>query len=332
MKSVFKFIFFLFILLACCLPTVSAQEPLVVAPARQEISVDPGEKASVVLRFFNQSKVPMTGLIKVADFIVDDKIGTPRFLEDANQSSPRFSASQWINLPFDKMTIEPDNKITVAASIDIPKGARPGGRYAAIYFEPSGELSSAPKDNSGKAEMVISSRIAGLLYIRVNGPIQEQGLVSRLFAPSFYEYGPVSVEAEILNRGDYHINPNGSITLTDMFGNRVDEQKLTRLNIFPDATRAYTAALGKKWLVGRFKLQLAATYGEKGQVLSRSIEVWVLPWRVGIIIVLSLIIIFLMGRWLYRNFLAKENLLEEKLEEEEKEINKLKEELKKKEE
>jgi hypothetical protein len=328
-----KLIFAIFALTILLLPrAVQGQEPLLVAPARQEVSINPGEKGSVVLRFFNQGKTPVTGFLKVIDFIVDDKNGIPHFLENPNQSSPRFSASQWIDLPFDKITIEPDNKVTVGASIDIPAGARPGGRYAAIYFEPSGELTLPPTEISGKAETIISSRLAGLLYIKVNGPITEQAVVSRLFTPSFYEYGPINVEAEILNRGDYHINPNGIITLTDMFGNRIDEQKLTRSNIFPDAVRSYSSTLGGKLLIGKFQLQLSATYGEKGQVLSRAIEIWVFPWKVAMIIILTIILIYLVGRYLLNNSITNESLLKDKLKKEETEIKELKEELKKKEE
>ncbi|PJE60520.1 hypothetical protein COU86_03915, partial [Candidatus Roizmanbacteria bacterium CG10_big_fil_rev_8_21_14_0_10_36_26] len=115
------------------------------------------------------------------------------------------------------MTIAPDDKVTIQASINIPIDAHPGGRYVAIYFEPAGNIPE-PVGANEEAGTAVGTRIAGLVYLKVAGAISEKALVSRFFAPSFFEYGPVKVETEILNRGDYHITPRGVISLINMFG------------------------------------------------------------------------------------------------------------------
>jgi len=302
--------------------------PLIVAPARQQLDIAPGEKSAVVIKFYNSSDLPVSGILKAADFLVTDKEGTPVIVDNPLQSNPKYSAGSWFDLPYDRMTIAPDDKVTIQASINIPIDAHPGGRYVAIYFEPAGNIPE-PVGANEEAGTAVGTRIAGLVYLKVAGAISEKALVSRFFAPSFFEYGPVKVETEILNRGDYHITPRGVISLINMFGGVVDQQKLNEANIFPDASRSFTNELGKKWLMGRYKISLLAGYGETGQALTNELYVWVFPWRVATVTLLALIIIILLIKSAYKNLVVKETALEEEIEKEKGEIEKLKQQLRK---
>lgn len=329
-------IFLILFLFYQSLPTVKVVKaqsllPLTVAPARQEITVDPGQKTGADVRFYNLGDNPISGLIKVADFIVQDKEGSPRIIENVSQASPRFSASTWIKLPYDRITIAANDKVSIPLTLTVPANARPGGRYLAVYFEPT---ASIPQPIGGQKEggSAVTPRLSSLLYIRVNGPITEKALVSRLFARSFNEYGPITVETEILNRGDYHIRPKGVFTLTDMFGATVDQVTLKEQNIFPDVSRTYTNQLGEKWMFGRYKINLAASYGEQGKALEKFIYIWVFPWRVTLAVTLSVFIIAYLLYHIYKTSQLKQAALEKELKEEQKEIEKLKEQLKKRDE
>ncbi len=301
--------------------------PLTVGPARQQITVDPGEVANFTIKFYNQGESPVAGLIKTADFVVQDKEGSPRIIEDVTQAPPKFAASQWVTLPFDRMAISPSDKVEVPATLTVPSDAKPGGRYVAVYFEPATTFPQAVGAETGGQG--VAPRIASLLYVRVNGPITESAIISNLFAKSFYEYGPITVNSEILNRGDYHIRPRGVLSLVDPFGSAVEQTPLKEENIFPDAARSYENTVGSKWMMGRYKINLVASYGEKGQVLERSIYVWIFPWKVATIITLFVIILILLGRNMYQRLVVKEAHLETEIRKEKEEIEKLKEELKK---
>ena len=301
--------------------------PLIVGPARQQITVNPGEQAAFSVKFYNESGSPISGMVRVADFVVQDKEGSPRIIEDATQSSPRFSASSWVTLPYDRMSITANDKVIVQASLAVQKDARPGGRYISVYFEPTTAVPQGVNDEA--AGQGVSPRIASLLYIRVAGQITESALVNNLFTKSFHEYGPIKVESEILNRGDYHIRPRGIISLTDSWGGIMEQSPLKEENIFPDAARSYENTLGTKWMMGRYKITLVASYGERGQALERSIYFWVFPWKVATVIALSLIIVLFFGRSLYMRLAVKEANLEHMIQTEKEEIEKLREELKK---
>jgi hypothetical protein len=304
--------------------SVKAQNaiPLTVGPARQQISMNPGEEAQIVVKFYNQSEIPLSGFMKVNDFVVEDDKGTPRIVEDTTQASPKYSASTWITLPFDRMTIAANDRTVVQTTIRIPSDARPGGRYVALYFEPTSAIAQ-PVAEAGTS---ITPRIASLLYIRVQGPISENAYISRMFAQSFSEYGPIAVTAQITNKGDYHIRPRGVFTLTNFLGT-VEQVNLKEANIFPDALRTFTTSIGSKWMIGKYTINLATTYGEKLLHTEKSVTVWVFPWRAALVIILSLIILYLIGRSVYKSFIVRESTLEEELARERQEIEKLKDEL-----
>jgi len=300
---------------------------LIVAPSRQEILVEPGENTAVNVKFLNQADTPISGTIGVVDFVVKDKEGTPTFLEGPaaitglTQISSRFSAASWFELPYDRATIAAKNKILLQAKIHVPVNARPGGRYVAIYFEPGG-TPPPPEGTPKEASTPIAARIVSLVYIRVAGPIKEDAYVVKFAAPPFSQYGPVTVTTEILNRGDYHITPKGVIKVYNLFGKEIDRQKLDERNIFPDVSRVYENKIGTKWMLGKYRLELAAAYGETGKGLTATSYFWVVPYKEISAGLLALVIVALAVTLVIRRFRRREEELEEKIEELEKKLEK----------
>ena len=148
-------------------------------------------------------------------------------------------------------------------------------------------------------------------------------------APRFLEYGPIPVITEINNRGNYHIQPKGSIALISLFGKKVDEELLKERNIFPETSRNFENKLGHKWLFGKYKIELNAVYGETGQILTASVFTWIIPWKLITIIIVTIILIILLISFLHRRLRKHEKELEEKIEELEEKLEEDKEENKK---
>jgi len=296
--------------------------PLTVAPSRQEVAIDPGGTTAVNVKFYNRGDTPVAGLLKVADFIVQDNEGTPEFLEGPTQLSPRFAAASWVQLPYDRIAIAPKDKVSIQAKITAPLDARPGGRYIAIYFEPSGKPTKIGYSKEGITP--IAARIASLVYLRVSGPITEDAYVVQFSAPRFSEYGPILITTEILNRSSYHIRPKGTITLTDMFGRQIAQEKLKEVNIFPDVTRLLETKIGSKWMFGKYRAELAAAYGETGKALTAVTYFWVFPWKIASAGLLAVIIIILLISFSYRRFKRRQEKLEARLAAEEKKLEELK--------
>ena len=296
---------------------------LVAFPARQEIVVEPGEKKTIAVAFYNQTLFPANGNLGVVDFIVKDSEGNPFFIE--NQKTPSsFSAASWLKLPYQKMTVPSRDKVIVYITVNVPKDASPGGHYTAVYFEGTPQVPSASSEKEGSA--VIAPRISALLYFRVRGNIQEKATISKFFAKSFQEYGPINVDISVLNQGNIHISPKGTIQIVDIFGQVVDQQKLQTKNIFPGIIADYKHELGKKWLLGRYKVVFKAGYGAGGALTAEK-YVYVLPYRIIVISALFLFILLYLLRRFYQETIARQKVLEQKIAKETKMIEELKKQL-----
>ena len=297
------------------LSTVQAQAriPLVVAPARQTVAIDAGKTESLQIKFFNESISAISGNLKAVDFVVTGSDGAPILLED--------QPNDWVKLPYNKASIASGDVLRVNFKVTVPKGTAAGGRYVAIIFEQTGQLNQTSETESASA---VSPRIVGLLSIRVNGPVVESAFVDVFKTPRFLEIGKIPVNFEILNKGGYHINPKGQITLTNWFGQEVERITLENKNIFPDVSRIYDASLGQTWMFGRYNVGLTASYGDTGKTLIANSFVWVIPVTLIAIIIFSILIIILIAYLISTKLKAKQVVLEEKLEEEISDLESLK--------
>ncbi len=315
-KLIFAGLFSLFAITYTLFPQgvlAQAKIPLVVAPARQTVALDAGKSENLQIKFFNESIVPISGNLKVVDFVVTEDDGAPVLLED--------QINDWVKLPFDKAVIPSGDVLKVNFKVTVPTEATAGGRYAAIIFEQTGQI-----NETGDNESVsfVSPRIVGLLSIKVNGLVEESSFVNLFKTPKFLEFGKIPVNFEIVNKGGYHINPKGQIILTDWFGKEVERVTLEDKNIFPNAKRVYEAKLGQTWMFGKYKVDLVANYGETGKTLLAENFVWVIPVTLIAIIIFSILIIILAGYLISKKLTAKQEVLEEKLEEEITELESLK--------
>jgi hypothetical protein len=283
-----------------------ARIPLVVAPARQTVALDAGKSESLQIKFFNESTSPISGNIKAVDFIVTGNDGSPILLED--------QVNTWVKLPFERASIASGDVLRVNFKVEVPKNAQPGGKYVAIIFEQTGQLSNPTTDNEGAT--AISPRIVGLLNIRINGPVVEYSFIDKLKVPSFLEFGPVNLSFDILNKGGYHINPKGQVTLTDWTGKEVDRVTIDDKNIFPDTSRTYSTKIGKTWMFGKYAVDITAAYGETGKTLTESKFVWIVPVTVILLVIFTIMILGFAIYLVSQKIKAKQVKLEEKLEEE----------------
>ena len=307
-------------------PSIHAQErlPLTVAPARQQINLDPGQSTTLVTRFFNEGTSPIAGNFKIVDFIVTDKEGTPQLLTGGELGN-RFSGATWVTLSKDKAMIGPGAVEKLQYTLKIPQNAAPGGRYVAVYFEASGSLTPETAENLNSAAVAVIPRIVSLLYIRVNGPVAEMAFVKTLTTPAFVEYGPISISAEIANKGDYHITPKGKVSLFNLFGREIDQLALAEQNVFPGTSRVFETSLGGRYLLGKYKVRLAASYGDTGKVMTFENSFWAFPVRLVLLIILTTTLVVVMAIYIWKKLKQRQNKLEEKLKEELSAVEELKE-------
>ena len=312
-------------------PVLANTIPLTVSPARQEITMKPGETSTGILKLINTSDVPLSGTLKVVNFIVEDNQGTPVFLENQIFSS-NYSAASWIKLPYNRLTIPANDKIEIQFQVNASQDAFPGGHYAGLIFEAvSGQDLSSGVTGTGSPEVgsnttssgaAIAPRIASLLYLNIPGDYEEMAMVTKFYTPKLSQHGPLDINTNILNQSPTHIRPTGIITITNMFGDILTHLPLEEQNIFPDATRTYQNTIPTKWLFGRYQAHLQASYGTQGKSLESIIYFTVIPVALIIYFIILIAALIFISRHYSKKNKQHEHELEIEIEELKKELNK----------
>ena len=106
------------------------------------------------------------------------------------------------------------------------------------------------------------------------------------------------------------------------------QEKIDEQNVFPDSSRLFKNTLRSKALFGKYRITLNASYGDTGKVLTATVFTWIFPWRVVTAVILIILITILLLNKFYRQTKGRQDKLEEKLAEEEKELEALREKVK----
>jgi hypothetical protein len=302
---------------------------LTVYPAVVEQEIKPGTPTRFMLQFRNNSKTPINGFIKVADYVIADKIGTPILVEDS-QMSLKYAAAKWITPLNNEITIPGDDYVGVNFSVTPPQEIGACGHYAIVYIEPfEGALSGAEKQST-KSESSIVNKIGALVNLKMVSKECKQDLsILGFTVPQFLEYGPIKVTFDLFNKGDVHILPTGAVSATNMMSAEVDSTAIKEQRIFPETAKSYEVSVGQKYMLGRYAVTLQGKYGTSDLPFTQVAYIWLFPWKIAVVVILAIIILFIIGKKIYKGVMVKQATLEEEIAEERDEIKKLKDELKK---
>jgi hypothetical protein len=258
-----------------------------VSPPSLKFSLKPGERTERKIKITNQSAEKMDFSVYIEDFVVTNKEGTPELLPPGTLPQNRYAASTWSTALPDSFSLGPGKSVTVSLYIQVPENASPGGRYFAVAFKP---LSGLGTNGAGAA---VNTVIGTLIYLTIEGAIQENARMVAFSAPAFLEFGPVEFLTEIRNLGNLHLAPRAVIKVRNLLGKEVFSFSLDNLNIFPGTARIYKNSWEQKWLLGRYTASLTGYYGQNNALLAAQTIFWVIPYRLILIILLALTIITL---------------------------------------
>lgn len=258
-------------------PQVRADEMILTAiPPKVELKGDPGQTLTATLKIRNDSTETKYFAVNVEDFVVVDKIGTP--IPVKSSTNNRWALSSWISAP-KEIPVDAGGMQILNITVKIPTTALPGGHYAMITYDPNPEAKPGDLKQTGN---VISQRVGSLILVSVNGDVQEQANILSFSAPQFTEKGPVDFTGTVESVSGIHINPKGSITISDPLNLKVADIPLETGNIFPETARDFLATWKQTWGWGRYRADLNLTYGTKNSVISSSIYFWLFPIRLVI--------------------------------------------------
>lgn len=285
---------------AAPLAIVNAQgggQGLEISPPLLDLKADPGQTIKSEIRVRNVTKDTLVVKAQFEDFVASGEDGQPKILLNPEEKSP-YSIKDWLGTT-ETVTLAPEQRETIPITINVPQDASPGGHYGVVRF------TGAPPELEGTG-VSLSASVGTLILVNVAGDVKESASIEELFVSKdgkragLFEYGPLDFTLRIENDGNIHLQPKGTIQVTNMFGKTVYLSQLNQdsRNVLPGSIRKFEQSMGNKLLFGPYKLKADVVYGSNSQITSDTVTFWVIPYKIILGILLAiLIVVFIFRRY-----------------------------------
>lgn len=292
-------------------PNNSAGQALEIAPPVLTLTANPGDTVNAQINLRDIANTPLIVTSTVNDFSARGEGGEPNIDLDSTEPSP-YSIKPWME-PLPQLNLKPKEIQKLPVVINVPKDAAPGGYWGVVRF------TATPPDMESTG-VSLSASLGSLVFLRVSGDAKESMEIVEFYtsepgkdkSAGLFEQTPIDFVLRIKNTGNVHEQPVSQIRVTDMFGREAASvnMNLEGRNVLPGSIRKFTApmdkgALGTSTLFGKYSATITTTFGSDKQTLQKTIEFWVVPYRLIIIIIVGLILLFFIIRTLLRNYRRK---------------------------
>jgi hypothetical protein len=280
---------------------------LSVSPPTSSLDATPGGTMTQKIGLDNISDDARDVSVQVQNFTPSGEEGQAQLTEGDGP----YSLSQWISVSPKTTSIPAHGHEDFTITIKVPKDAPPGGHFGAIVFSPNAGGAS------GGAALSIVSQVSSLILLRVPGDATEKASIAGInicklakkaetcnTSGSFFQAGPVTLTARLRNEGNVQVQPEGTVTIYNMFGSKVATLPVNEHNLLPDSIRRFDTTWKSKSLFGIYKAKFALSYGSNGQQLNTDKSFTVIPLVKVALAVLVLVLLFLI-LWLPRKRLKK---------------------------
>ncbi len=280
-------------------------------PGKFDFTIKPGKEKSKYITIVNRTGETHKFSVETQDFHGTRDPSDPlNFLD--NVDSP-WSAREWLTPELETFTLRHGERAKFEVKVKVPKDARIGGHYAAVFITTSRPEEKIDNDNY----IPIKSRLGALFLIIIPGKVVESGDIKSFnTTKATYYKGPINTDIVFQNDGNIHLKPGGQILIRNQWGLVVDKLKVEQWTVLPDAVRKTMATWDDKPLlrIGKYSAEVILSYGEKEKQFSMAkTTFWVLPLNLifgsSLLILASSVglyyrqnLIKLMGRLLNRRY------------------------------
>ena len=265
------------------LSNVPVQGDFAIGSGKVELFLNAGASTTKEISITNRLGKDAKFRIEVEDFGPSDNKEEVTKLY-GNQDGP-YSLRNYLNPEVKEVSLKHGEQATVSIGINIPKDAPAGDLYGAVLVSNIPDALSNGAD-ALKGQVSIASRAGVLFFVRVNGKVTESGAIKGFSADKgFYSNGPVKMSYSVTNNGNVYLNPEGTVTITNIFGSKTDELKTSTSFVLPKSTRSTDVSWNKRFMLGKY----TATLDLGPNLAKQSVSFWVVPIPVIVIIVLVVI-------------------------------------------
>lgn len=265
----------------------------VISPTKVELEMKPGESVSRDIVVANRTGITLTVEFSVEDFEgSEDPAQATVFLGDEDGS---WGGRRWLEPELSSIVIKHGETATFRTKVNVPKNARPGGHYAALFASSTYEA----QDEQGSA-INKTSRISSFFLIKVAGAVRQEGTLDPPEVPAVSEYGPIDIGLVFRNQGNTHLKPSGRVIITNILGQTTVEIPVSEWVVLPESARRNVVKWDSHYLFGRYTAKAEIGYTPDGTPIIVSSSFWVIPWKIVLGIAAGVILLMALVSWLVR--------------------------------
>lgn len=281
---------------------------LSVSPTLFEMSAVPLQAWNSSVKVINNNLQDITVYASVVNFAPQGETGSGKFLPVFENFTEGKTLAEWITVSDEPYLISRESSVSIPLTINVPEDAAPGGHYAAIM------VGTRPVDRDRSFQVATSQIVTSLFFVRVAGDVVESGVVRTFRAEdSFVDVPEIGFEVRFENKGNVHLQPQGSIIITNMWGKErgiVPINHQTHFgNVLPDSIRNFKFSWkGEQSFtdIGRYKAILTLAYGQSERnFVTKATYFWVIPIKSVLTVLSSLIVILLLVSWSIRTYVRR---------------------------
>jgi hypothetical protein len=285
------------------LPSAAVYSDFVVGPGKVEAELGPGETQTFELSVANRLGTDKNFILSTEDFTgSEDPKQTVVLLGDDHGP---YSLKDFIKPATTSVMIPTGVKAHIPVVISIPKDAQPGGLYGSVVIG-TATVTTGTAANGARATSPLITRIGTLFFVRVKGPVVERGHLEdfSIAGGKGFLFQSQSILFDILfrNEGNVHLDPKGTITVTNMLGSTVGSFEVEPWFAMPKSLRFREVTWNPPFLFGRYVAHAEIHRGYGSDIDKGDIVFWVIPWKVIVGVLLGLIIVIAAIRFVVSRF------------------------------
>ena len=287
------------------LTNIQVEGDVVLGPTKIELFLEPGETITREITVTNRTGNTINFKVEIEDF---------KGSHDPNQNiilmgeeKGPYSLRDWLRPGIREFTLKHGQKIYLPIEISIPAETEAGGHYGVVFasVQPPAVGVEGEKEKA-KGQVAIVSRVGTLFFVRVAGEVEENGYLKEFKTPkNYYEKGPISFELLFENNGSVHLTPYGAIEIFNFLGKQIGEVEVDPWFSMPDSLRKREVNWEKGFLFGKYKALASINRGYEDIIDQKSVDFWVIPWKIVSAGFIGLFLVILFFRWIFSRFEIK---------------------------
>lgn len=172
----------------------------------------------------------------------------------------KLDIKDWVTFNTYEFDLKPKEIKKLRIKITVPINVK-GELVAQIFF-----TSAVPREKGQPSPGTIHARLGAVLYVAIKGTERVDAEITSMAVSTIAEDGKniLKVDATLMNNGNVHLRPIGSLIITDEKGTKVaGGDMVTGSPVLPHQDYIFSASLDKPELkAGKYKVSVTMEYGK----------------------------------------------------------------------